>query len=84
MSVNNIEVCVKGKYFSVPALSVNGENIILTGPLYRIYSLADQFVVELKTHPVNFVEYRYLTEGEICCDIAGVRIVPPSAIPWQA
>jgi hypothetical protein len=31
MSTHDIEICVKGKYFTVPALSVDGKNIIVTG-----------------------------------------------------
>jgi hypothetical protein len=36
MSVNSIEICVKGKYFTVPALPVNGKNIISTGRFVRV------------------------------------------------
>lgn len=36
MSVNSIEICVKGKYFTVPALSVKGKNIIPTGRFIKI------------------------------------------------
>lgn len=51
--------------------------------LQRIYSLANRFVVELETHPVNPREYTYLTEGEIFRHSAGVRLAPPSAVQWQ-
>lgn len=36
MSVNSIEICVKGKYFTVPALSVREKNIIATGRFIRV------------------------------------------------
>ena len=36
MAGNALEICVKGKYFTVPALSVKGENIILRGRFIRI------------------------------------------------
>lgn len=48
------------------------------GRLRRIYSLARDFSVELETHPVNGLEYAYLTQGEFFRQIGDVRIAPPS------
>jgi hypothetical protein len=53
------------------------------GRLRRIYSLVNQSVVELETHPVHPEEYRYLAGGEIFRQIGDARIVPPSAIAWR-
>jgi len=64
-------------FFSLPPLEPASR-------LQRIYSLARQGVVEVETHPVNPVEHAYLAGGRILNDIGGVRIVPPSAVPWRA
>ena len=39
MSVNSIEICVKGKYFTVPALSVQGRDIIVSGRLLKVATI---------------------------------------------
>ena len=36
MSVNSMEICVKGKYLTVPTFSVKGDNIILTGRFLKV------------------------------------------------
>jgi hypothetical protein len=51
--------------------------------LERIVSLARKSVVEVETHPVEAAEYRFLTGGEIFRHTGGVRIAPPSAVPWR-
>ena len=50
------------------------------GRLQGICSLADQFVVEVETHPANLAEYLFLSEGEFFRQAGSTRIVPPSAI----
>ncbi len=42
--------------------------------LRKIFSLAQQFVVEVETHPVNPQEYRFLTKGEIFRLAGNVRV----------
>jgi predicted glycoside hydrolase/deacetylase ChbG (UPF0249 family) len=42
--------------------------------LRKIFSFAQQFVVEVETHPVNPQEYRFLTKGEIFRLAGGLRI----------
>jgi predicted glycoside hydrolase/deacetylase ChbG (UPF0249 family) len=44
--------------------------------LQRIFSLAQQFVVEVETHPVSPEEYRFLTGGEIFRLTGHVQIAP--------
>jgi predicted glycoside hydrolase/deacetylase ChbG (UPF0249 family) len=45
-------------FFSLPPLEPPAR-------LQRIFSLANQYVVEVETHPANSKEYRFLAEGEI-------------------
>ena len=42
--------------------------------LRRIFSLAQEFVVEVETHPVNPQEYRFLTKGEIFRLAGGIQV----------
>ncbi|MDT8071010.1 MAG: ChbG/HpnK family deacetylase [Terriglobia bacterium] len=42
--------------------------------LQRIFCLAQQFVVEVETHPANPVEYQFLSSREICSLAEDVRI----------
>jgi hypothetical protein len=51
--------------------------------LERIVSLARESVVEVETHPVEPLEYRFLVDGEIFRRARGARIAPPSAIRWD-
>ncbi len=51
--------------------------------LRRIYRLAEQFVVEVETHPINPTEYTYLTGGEMFRQTRNVRLGPPSSISWH-
>ncbi|MGA3316335.1 MAG: ChbG/HpnK family deacetylase [Candidatus Korobacteraceae bacterium] len=44
--------------------------------LERIFALADQFVIEVETHPINPAEYRFLSDGEIL-RLAGDRPIAP-------
>ena len=44
--------------------------------LERIFSLADEFVIEVETHPINPAEYRFLSGGEIL-RLAGSRPIAP-------
>lgn len=63
-------------FFSLPPL----------GPperLQRIYCLAQQFVVEVETHPVNQEEYVYLTDGEMFRQTQDVRLGTPSSVQWH-
>jgi predicted glycoside hydrolase/deacetylase ChbG (UPF0249 family) len=53
-------------FFSLPPME--------TGRLHRILALAQKFVVELETHPVNSIEYQFLTAGEIFRRAPGVHI----------
>ena len=59
-------------FFSLPPLD--------SGRLKRIYSLAQRFVVEVETHPVQPNEYRYLAGGEIFKQIGGVPIASRKAL----
>jgi predicted glycoside hydrolase/deacetylase ChbG (UPF0249 family) len=54
-------------FFSLPPLSP-------VSRLERIFSLADDFAVEVETHPVNLEEHRFLTGGEILRFTAGCPI----------
>ena len=49
--------------------------------LKRIRSLANQFTIELETHPVNPEEYRFLTRGEIRRCFGDIPIAPRFAVP---
>jgi hypothetical protein len=42
--------------------------------LQRIFSLAEHYVVELETHPVNPEEYEFLAGGEIFRRIGNLRV----------
>lgn len=44
--------------------------------LQKIFSLADKFVVEVETHPVNPEEHKFLTGGEMLRH-AGNRVIAP-------
>jgi predicted glycoside hydrolase/deacetylase ChbG (UPF0249 family) len=48
--------------------------------LQRIFSLARTSAVEVETHPINPLEYRFLTTGGLFQQTAGVRLGPPSAL----
>jgi hypothetical protein len=61
-------------FFSLPPLEP-------VARLRRIFALARDFVVEVETHPVNPVEYRFLTDGRLFREAEGVRIAPASALP---
>ena len=50
------------------------------GRLQRMCSLADQFVVEVETHPASLEEYLFLSGGEFFRQAGNTRIAPPSAI----
>lgn len=50
----------------------------------RIVSLARQFVVEIETHPVEPLEYRFLMSGGLSLRAPDLRILPPSAVPWSS
>ena len=54
-------------FFSLPPLEP-------TERLDRIFALARQSVVEVETHPVNAVEYRFLAGGEVFRRVGGVPI----------
>jgi predicted glycoside hydrolase/deacetylase ChbG (UPF0249 family) len=58
-------------FFSLPPLE--------PARLQRIFSLSNQFIVEVETHPVNPAEYRYLSDGELFRQI-GDRIAQPSVV----
>jgi len=51
------------------------------GRLERIFSLARRFVVEVETHPVNPVEYRFLADGELLRRAGDVRIARLPMLP---
>ena len=59
--------------FALPPLSPSHR-------LQRIFALAEQFAVELETHPVDPAEYRYLIEGEVLRQAGGVPITPNYAL----
>jgi chitin disaccharide deacetylase len=44
--------------------------------LKRIFNLAVDHAVELETHPVNPAEYKFLTGGEIICQLGEALIAP--------
>lgn len=50
--------------------------------LQRIFALARRWVVEVEVHPVEALEYRFLTSGEMSVRAPDLRILPPSAVPW--
>lgn len=52
--------------------------------LKRICSLAQQYAVEVETHPVNPEEYRFLAGGEICHLAENVIIAPRFALSSYA
>jgi len=49
--------------------------------LSKVFSLADDHVIEVETHPVNPEEYRFLAGGEIFNYLGGVHIAPDYRIP---
>jgi len=55
---------------------------LVTSRLQKIYSLAQQHVVELETHPIVAEEHRYLMGAEMLRQLGDVRIVRPSAVAW--
>ena len=60
-------------FFSLPPL-------VPPSRLQRIFSLANEFTIELETHPVVSGEYRFLLGEEFLRLSADIRIAPPSAI----
>jgi predicted glycoside hydrolase/deacetylase ChbG (UPF0249 family) len=60
-------------FFSLPPLEPASR-------LSRIFSLVNQFTVEMETHPANPDEHRYLVGGELFRQIGDVRVVRPSAL----
>lgn len=76
-----LDWCLARKYkladyfFSLPPLGSRDR-------LRRISSLAQHFIVEVETHPVNPAEYQYLIGGSFHRDNLDVRIALPSAVPW--
>lgn len=54
--------------------------------LQKVFALAEQYVVEVETHPVNAQEYRFLAGGEIFRHSEGVRIASRYVTSgrWQA
>ena len=63
-------------FFSLPPLEP-------VSRLERIFSLARQFVLELETHPINSVEHRFLTGGEIQRCIGDLKIAPRYVVSLQ-
>jgi hypothetical protein len=45
-------------FFSLPPLDPPSR-------LHRIFSLAQRYIVEVETHPVNVGEYQFLMSGEV-------------------
>jgi predicted glycoside hydrolase/deacetylase ChbG (UPF0249 family) len=64
-------------FFSLPPLEPAAR-------LQRIFSLSNQFVVEVETHPANPEEFRFLTGGEILRCAADCAIAPRFAMPRLA
>ena len=60
-------------FFSLPPLEPADR-------IRKIFSLANDFAVEVETHPVNPEEHRYLANGELFRQIGGIRMAPPSAM----
>jgi predicted glycoside hydrolase/deacetylase ChbG (UPF0249 family) len=60
-------------FFSLPPL-------VPPSRLQRIFSLANEFTIELETHPVVSGEYDFLLGEEFLRLSADIRIAPPSAI----
>lgn len=54
-------------FFSLPPLEPRSR-------LRRVFTLARTFDVELETHPVNAVEFRYMMNGELMRDLGGVEV----------
>lgn len=52
--------------------------------LYRIVSLAQEWVVEVETHPVKPDEYRFLTEEGIARLGRRVKVVSAGAVAWNS
>jgi chitin disaccharide deacetylase len=50
----------------------------------RIFSLASKFTVEVETHPVNPVEYRFLEGGEIFHWAGNLSIAPRYFVPGHS
>lgn len=60
-------------FFSLPPLEPAGR-------LRRIFSLSEQFTVEVETHPVNPEEYQYLLGGEFFRQVGDTRLARPSVL----
>jgi chitin disaccharide deacetylase len=63
-------------FFSLPPLDPPSR-------LQRIFSLANQFTVEVETHPVSSEEYSFLMGVELLRLTANTRIAPRFAIPGE-
>jgi hypothetical protein len=61
-------------FFSLPPLDPPSR-------VKKIFSLANKFMVEVETHPVNPVEYRFLTGGEIFSWAGDLPISPRYTVP---
>lgn len=62
-------------FYSLPPLSPPGR-------LQNIFALADKYVVEVETHPINHEEHRFLAAGEIFHFLGdGVRIAASYSTP---
>lgn len=64
-------------FFSLPPLDP-------TSRLKRIFSLANEFEIEVETHPVHPAEYSFLMGEEFSSLTANIRIAPFSAVPGYA
>lgn len=51
--------------------------------LQRIFSLAQEWVVEVEAHPIKPDEYRFLTEDGMACLGKGVKVMSPGAPSWN-
>jgi hypothetical protein len=51
--------------------------------LERIFSLAEECVVEVEAHPINRDEYQFLTRDGVARLAGGVRPVPAGAVSWN-
>src|SRR5581483_9398691 len=62
---------VRDYFFSLPPLTPEER-------LHKIYALARHSVVEVETHPVNPLEYKYLEGGGIFRHLGDVRLARPA------
>src|SRR5271157_3677407 len=79
----NIEVAIKGKWFTVPALEINGKDIIVRGKWIRIAHVeAEEWLESELEDPQGCVQVlKQQRSGDLRADILSFTQKPPAIRP---